>query len=162
MRWPLMAVHRLCWLACARSPCPRIAPRSRPSRAPSSAYDAPGSPVTLVMPACQGAPTHAVGARSSPRGNDPLRAPIPTHRGVAPSPKPAEPTPSSHSLSRAPGFGWPRSARGGPLAMAKIASTPPTRTSRAYHNACAPSSPHRATRSGCSIPTSPHNLMTLP
>ncbi len=48
----------LCWLACARSSSPRIPPSTRPSRAPSSAYDAPGSPVTLVMPACQGAPTH--------------------------------------------------------------------------------------------------------
>jgi hypothetical protein len=50
----------LCWLACARSSCPRIAPRARPSRAPSSAYDAHGPPSRIVMPACQGAPTHRV------------------------------------------------------------------------------------------------------
>lgn len=73
---------------------------ARPSRAPSSAYD---NPVPRLhrdaslsrCPHAQGqVPDHRLAAIVRFRSR-------PTHRGVAPSPKPAEPTSPAHTLSRA-------------------------------------------------------------
>ena len=96
MRWPLMAVHRfLCAGLLVHEALSPGCPGNSPSRAPSSAYDAHGPPSRIVMPACQGAPTPRV---SSPdhRLAATIRFMLPPNAPwVAPSPKPAEPTPSA-------------------------------------------------------------------